>query len=122
MGEGGGRPQLRLAMAAEAYEGGRMLRDRDVLVLGVVFMRVMGLPLGPVLDNPTVSLVATSAVASAVIALAGWYLSRSLRTVFGLRGAGLWTITVLVVLALVGLLAGYSHLLFWSTALAVRLT
>ena len=91
------------------------------LVLGVVFMRVMGLLLGPVLNDPTVSWAASLAVVGALTGLAGWYLSRSLRAVFGLRGAGLRTRTVLLALALVGLLVGYSHLLFWSAALTVRL-
>ena len=93
-----------------------------MLLLGVICMRVMGVPLDSLLDNPVVSRVATGAVVAAMIGLIGWYLSRSLRTVFELRGAGLWTRTVLIAAALVVLVAGYSQFLFWSTVVAVRLS
>ena len=93
-----------------------------VFLLGVIFMRVMGVPLDALLDDPVVSRIATGAVVVALIGLIGWYLSRSLRTVFGLRGVGLWTRTVLIAAALVVLVSGYSQFLFWSTVVAVRLS
>ena len=59
-----------------------------VILFGNIFMRVMGIPLDSLLEDPMVSRVATLAVVAALIGLTTWYLSRSLRTVFGLRGAG----------------------------------
>lgn len=90
-----------------------------VFLLGVIFMRVMGVPLDSLLDDPVVSRVATGAVAAALI---GWYLSRSLRTVFGLSRGGLWSRTVLIATALVVIVSAYSFFLFWSTLVAVRLS
>ena len=92
-----------------------------VFLLGVTFMRVMGVPLDSLLDDPVVSQIASWTVVAALIGLIGWYLSRSLRTTFGLRSAGLWTRTVLVAAALVVLISAYSQFLFWSTVVAVRL-
>lgn len=65
--------------------------------------------------------IATGAVVAALIGLIGWYLSRSLRTAFGLGGVGLWARTVLIAAALVVLASAYSQFLFWSTVVAVRL-
>lgn len=93
-----------------------------VILLGRIFMGLTGIPLEPVLDDPMVSLVATFSVVAALIGLATWYLSRSLRTVFGLRGTGLWTRTALISAGLVALLQAYSIFLFWSTVVAVRLS
>ena len=93
-----------------------------MVLLAVIFMRLAGIPGETLLDNPTVSLVANGAVLAGLIGLIGWYVSRSLQTVFGLRGAGLWTRTAAVAVGLVGLLYGYTQFLFWSTVVAVRLS
>ena len=93
-----------------------------VILFGNIFMRVMGIPLESLLEDPVLSRVATLAVVAALIGLTTWYLSRSLRTVFGLRGAGLWTRTVLIAAGLVAWLNAYSFFLFWSTVVAVRLS
>ena len=93
-----------------------------VVLLAVTFMRLADIPGETLLDNPTVSLVANGAVLAGLIGLIGWYVSRSMQTVFGLRGAGLWTRTAAVAVGLVGLLYGYTQFLFWSTAIAVRLS
>lgn len=92
-----------------------------VILFGNIFMRVMGVPLDSLLEDPMVSRVATLAVVAALIGFTTWYLSRSLRTVFALRGAGLWTRTALIAAGLVGWLYAYSFFLFWSTVVAVRL-
>ncbi len=93
-----------------------------MILFGNIFMRVMGIPLDPLLEDPMVAQVATLAVVAALIGLTAWHLNRSLRTVFGLRGAGLWTRTVLIAASLVGWLYAYSFFLFWSTVVAVRLS
>ena len=93
-----------------------------VILFGRIFMVVAGIPLDPFLEDPVVSQVATSVFAAALIGLTAWYLSRSLRTVFGLRGVGLWTRTALIAAGLVALLYAYAFFLFWSTVVAVRLS
>ena len=92
------------------------------LPLGVILVRLIAIPLESLVEDRTVDLVAMNAVLAGLIGLIGWYVGRSLRTVFGLRGAGLWTRTVLIAAGLVGLLTAYSHFLFWSTVVAVRLS
>ena len=92
-----------------------------VMTLVMIFMRLIAIPLEALVEDQTVALMA-NAVLAGLIGLIGWYVSRSLRTVFGLRGAGLWTRTVLIAAGLVGLLTAYSHFLFWSTAIAVHLS
>ncbi len=93
-----------------------------VVLLAVIFMRLAGISGETLLDNPTVSLVANGTVLAGFIGLIGWHVSRSLQTVFGLRGAGLWTRTAVVAVGLAGLLYGYSQFPFWSTVVAVRLS
>ena len=84
--------------------------------------RLIQIPLESLLDDQTMGQMMENLVVIGLFGLAVWYVSRSLRTVFRLRGVGLWTRTVLIAAGLVGLLTAYSHFLFWSTVIAVRLS
>ena len=108
-------------IGAFAFHLGGFLDERAAT--SAFFRAFRGTGVAPTGDElGVVSRVATGAVVAALIGLIGWYLSRSLRTVFGLRGVGLWARTALIAAALVVLLSGYSQFLFWSTVVAVRLS
>ena len=75
-----------------------------VVLLAVIFMRLAGIPGETLSDDPTVSVVANGAVLAGLIEPISWCVSRSMQTIFGLRGAGLWIRAVAIAVGLVGLL------------------
>ena len=90
------------------------------MLLAVIFMRLASIPGGK--RSWTIRRCRWWPTARFWPGSSGWYASLSLQTVFGLRGAGLWTRTAAVAAGLVGLLYGYTQFLFWSTVIAVRLS